>query len=212
MPQNPTPPELQVYYDQVQRDKDKGSILAPFTRGESTRSSATEIAALAAYSSSEVGRLARERDHTIEIIAKVYLDLIVMYMDEEDISDTVVIDNKVEVVEKSDLVENWVIYAQDQASTPLSESVRKREFIQSIPTLQELGVPAQSLLSEMVRSLGLPESFVEEANQQIEEQKAAMVSAAKARTSGDAIQPDAMEAQQMAQPLGPNNLQSLLGE
>ena len=39
-----------------------------------------------------------------------------------------------------------------------------------------------------------------------------MVSAAKARTSGDAIQPDAMEAQQMAQPLGPNNLQSLLGE
>ena len=32
------------------------------------------------------------------------------------------------------------------------------------------------------------------------------------RTSGDAIQPDAMEAQQMAQPLGPNNLQSLLGE
>jgi len=212
MPQNPTPPELQVYYDQVQRDKDKGSILAPFTRGESTRSSATEIAALAAYSSSEVGRLARERDGTIEAIAKVYLDLIVMYMDEEDITDTVVIDNKVEVVEKSDLVENWVIYAQDQASTPLSESVRKREFIQSIPTLQALGVPAQSLLSEMVRSLGLPESFVEEANQQIEEQKAAMVSAAKARTSGDAIQPDAMEAQQMAQPLGPNNLQSLLGE
>ena len=212
MPQNPTPPELQVYYDQVQRDKDKGSILAPFTRGESTRSSATEIAALAAYSSSEVGRLARERDHTIEMIAKVYLDLIVMYMDEEDITDTVVIDNKVEVVEKSDLVENWVIYAQDQASTPLSESVRKREFIQSIPTLQALGVPAQSLLSEMVRSLGLPESFVEEANQQIEEQKAAMVSAAKARTSGDAIQPDAMEAQSMAQPLGPNNLQSLLGE
>ena len=215
MPQNPTPPELQVYYDQVQRDKDKGSILAPFTRGESTRSSATEIAALAAYSSSEVGRLARERDATIEYIAKVYLDLIVMYMDEEDITDTVVIDNRVETVQKKDLVESWVIYAQDQASTPLSESVRKREFIQSIPTLQALGVPASSLLNEMVRALGLPESFVEEARQAMQEQaeqQAAMVSAAKARTSGDAIQPDAMEAQQMAQPLGPNNLQSLLGE
>ena len=48
--------------------------------------------------------------------------------------------------------------------------------------------------------------------QQQQEQQAAMVSAAKAQTSGDAIQPDAMEAQQMAQPLGPNNLQSLLGE
>ena len=67
----------------------------------------------------------------------------------------------------------------------------------------------------MVRALGLPESFVEEARQAMQEQaeqQAAMVSAAKARTSGDAIQPDAMEAQQMAQPLGPNNLQSLLGE
>ena len=35
MPQNPTPPDLQFYVQQVQSDKDKGSILAPFTRGES---------------------------------------------------------------------------------------------------------------------------------------------------------------------------------
>ena len=209
MPQNPTPPEMQVYYDQVQRDKDKGSILAPFTRGESSRSSATEIAALAAYSSSEIGRLARERDGTIERIAKVYLDMLVMYLDEEDIRDTIVLDNKVEAVTKEDLTENWVIYAQDQAMTPLSESVRKREFIQSIPTLQALGVPPQALLSELVRSLGLPESFVEEAKRQLEEQAKA-VSAAKARTAGDAVQPDAVEAQQMTQPLGPNNLQGIL--
>ena len=211
MPQNPTPPEMQVYYDQVQRDKDKGSILAPFTRGESTRSSATEIAALAAYSSSEIGRLARERDGTIERIAKVYLDMLVMYLDEEDIRDTIVLDNKVEAVTKEDLTENWVIYAQDQAMTPLSESVRKREFIQSIPTLQALGVPPQTLLSELVRSLGLPESFVEEAKRQLEEQAKA-VSAAKAKAAGEAIQPDAVEAQQLTQPLGPNNLQSILPE
>ena len=211
MPQNPTPPELQVYYDQVQRDKDKGSILAPFTRGESTRSSATEIAALAAYSSSEVGRLARERDATIELIAKVYLDMVVMYMDEENIKETIVVDNTVQALKKEDLVENWIIYAQDQAMTPLSESVRKREFIQSIPTLQGLGVPPETLLNELVRSLGLPESFVEDARQQQEQIKAQQVSAAKATAAGEAIQPDAVEAQQMMQPIGPNNLQSILG-
>ena len=44
VPQNETPPELEYYYRQVQQDKDKGNILAPFTRGEATRSSATEIA------------------------------------------------------------------------------------------------------------------------------------------------------------------------
>ena len=93
--------------------------------------------------------------------------------------------------------------------TPLSESVRKREFIQSIPTLQALGVPNPALLTELVRSLGLPESFVEDAQNQIQEQERA-VSAAKAKTAGSAVQPDAVEAQQLTQPIGPNNLQSIL--
>ena len=202
LPQNPTPPELEVYYNQVQADKDKGSIMAPFTRGESTRSSATEIAALAAYTSSEVGRLARERDMTIESIAKVYVDILAGYLDDEKTSDYVIISNRTESVSANDLRENWIIYAQDQAMTPISESVRKREFIQSIPQLQGLGVPNNVLLQEMVRALGLPESFIEEANKQ----SAEMVSAAKATAAGKAIQPDAAELQQMAQPVGPNNL------
>jgi hypothetical protein len=206
LPQNPTPPELEQYYQQVQRDKDKGSILAPFTRGESTRSSATEIAALAAYSSSEVGRLARERDATIEELARIYIFMLAMYMEEDNTRDVVVIDNRDEVVKASDLRGDFQVFAQDQASTPISESVRKREFIQSIPTLQGLGVPASTLLAEMVRALGLPESFIEEANQAAQ----AQISAAKAKASGAAIQPDAVELQQGMQPTGPNNLQAIL--
>jgi hypothetical protein len=58
----------------------------------------------------------------------------------------------------------------------------------------------------MVRALGLPESFVEEAQQAAQ----AQISAAKARTSGAAIQPDAVELQQGMQPTGPNNLQAIL--
>ena len=207
LPQNPTPPEMQVYYDQVQRDKDKGSILAPFTRGESTRSSATEIAALAAYSSSEIGRLARERDITIEAVAEHYIIILSMFL-EENGNDTVVIDNKAEVVKPQDLQSDWVVYAQDQAMTPISESVRKREFIQSIPTLQGLGVPNNVLLNELVRSLGLPDTFIEEANKASE----AAVSAAKAKASGAAIKPDATELQQLSQPVGPNNLNAIIGE
>jgi len=206
VPQIQTPPEIQFYYDQVQKDKDKGSILAPFTRGESTRSSATEIAALAAYTSSEVGRLARERDATIEQIAKVYIDIMCMYLMEDDVRDVIVINNRDEVVKAGDLKGNWVIFAQDQASTPISESVRKREFLQSIPLLQSLGVPANTLLSEVVRSLGLPESFIEEA----QKEQQAQVSAAKGRSAGEAIQPDAVELQQASQPAGPNNLQAIL--
>jgi len=207
LPQNPTPPELEVYYRQVQADKDKGSILAPFTRGESTRSSATEIAALAAYTSSEVGRLARERDAMIEDLSRTYIYMLQLYLEVENSADMIMVDNEPTVVRPQDLEENFLIYAQDQASTPLSESVKKREFIQSIPLLQSLGVPAETLLAELVRSLGLPEDFVIEAAENIERQRAA--SAAKATAAGEAVQPDAREMAQ-ATPPGPANLQGIL--
>ena len=162
LPQNPTPPELEVYYRQVQDDKDKGSILAPFTRGESTRASATEIAALAAYTSTELGRLARERDNVIEAIAKAYLSIVSLYITEDNIRDLIVIDGEVAVITPDDLASDFYVYAVDQASTPISETVRKREFIQSIPLLQSLGVPNNTLLKELVNALGLPDYIIEE--------------------------------------------------
>jgi hypothetical protein len=207
LPQNPTPPELQMYYNQVQADKDKGSILAPFTRGESTRSSATEIAALAAYTSSEVGRLARERDSMIEELSRTYIYMLQLYLEIENSADMIMVNNSPEVVRPQDLEENFLIYAQDQASTPLSESVKKREFIQSIPLLQTLGVPQETLLAELVRSLGLPEDFVIEARENQEAMQAA--SAAKANAAGSAVQPDAREMMQST-PAGPANLQGVL--
>ncbi len=207
LPQNPTPPELQMYYNQVQADKDKGSILAPFTRGESTRSSATEIAALAAYTSSEVGRLARERDSMIEELSRTYIYMLQLYLEIENSADMIMVSNSPEVVRPQDLEENFLIYAQDQASTPLSESVKKREFIQSIPLLQSLGVPQETLLAELVRSLGLPEDFVIEAKENQEAIQAA--SAAKANVAGSAVQPDAREMMQST-PAGPANLQGVL--
>ena len=146
LPQNPTPPDLQFYVQQVQNDKDKGSILAPFTRGESSRTSATEAAALAAYTSSEIGRLARERDSMIEELAQAYLTMLSLYLEESGDRQLILIDNKPSVVNAGMLEDTFHIYAQDQASTPLSESVKKREFIQSIPTLQGLGVPSNVVL------------------------------------------------------------------
>jgi hypothetical protein len=160
IPQNPMPAELQAYYQMVQSDKDKGSMFAPFTRGESTRASATEIVALAAYTSSEVGRMARERDKSIEYIARTYLGMIGLYL-EENKTEGVVIDNEVMFIRASDLNDDFVIYALDQASTPISESVRKRELLQSIPLLQSLGVPNKELLNEVVRALGLPDTILQ---------------------------------------------------
>jgi len=209
LPQNPTPPELQYYYQQVQVDKDKGSILAPFTRGESTRASATEITALAAYTSSEVGRLARERDNTIEDLARAYLYMLALYIEEDDTRELLSIAGEPTVVTPMDLDEMFIVFAQDQAQTPLSESVKKREFLQSIPLLQQLGVPTMTILEEMVRALNLPEDFVMAA-----EENNARISAAQAALAGEAIQADAVEMSQNPQaaggPQGPANLQGIL--
>ena len=207
LPQNPTPPDLQFYVQQVQNDKDKGSILAPFTRGESSRTSATEAAALAAYTSSEIGRLARERDSMIEELAQAYLTMLSLYLEESGDRQLILIDNKPSVVNAGMLEDTFHIYAQDQASTPLSESVKKREFIQSIPTLQGLGVPSNVLLQELVRSLGLPEDFVSAA-----QENAQQVSAAKARATAEGVAPDAAEVAGgvVSTPSGPANLQGVL--
>lgn len=206
LPQNPTPPELEFYVQQVQSDKDKGSILAPFTRGESSRTSATEAAALAAYTSSEIGRLARERDAMIEGLASVYLSMLSLYLEENNDRQLIMIDNEPQVVSGQMLEDTFHIYAQDQASTPLSESVKKREFMQSIPMLQQLGVPPELLLSELVRSLGLPEDFNSAATE------ARQVAASKARVAAEGVPPDTAEQAGglVSTPGGPANLQGIL--
>ena len=166
VPQNPMPAELQSYYQMVQADKEKGSMFAPFTRGESTRASATEIVALAAYTSSEVGRMARERDKSIEQIARNYLGMMGLYLDNKE-AESILVDGEVMFVRSTDLADDFVIYALDQASTPISESVRKREFLQSVPLLQSLGVPNSELLAEVVRTLGLPDTILQNVPKQV---------------------------------------------
>ena len=204
VPQNQTPPELEYYYRQVQQDKDKGNILAPFTRGEATRSSATEIAALASYSSNEIGRLARERDQMIEQIAITYVNILRLYLEQTGDRNIIQVDGNPVVVKPDDLAENWVCYAQDQAMTPISEAVRKREYIQSIPLLQQLGVPTPTLLKELVRALGLPDAFYEEAEQAMQK-----MAQSKADQAAEGVPDDASSLTQMSLPIGPNNLQSI---
>ena len=158
VPHAPVPAELQSYIMQVMDDFQRGSVLAPFTRGESTRATATEITALAAYSSSEVGRLARERDSAIERCARVYIAMMTVYLDED--SQAIIIDGMPEMVSARDLDGDFTYYAQDMGATPVSEAVKKQEFFGALPTLIELGVPPDQILAELVRFLDLPQDFL----------------------------------------------------
>ena len=143
----------------------------------------------------------------IEQIAVTYVNILRLYIEQSGDRNIISVDAQPEVVSPEDLAENWVCYAQDQAMTPISEAVRKREYIQSIPLLQQLGVPTPSLLKELVRALGLPQSFYEEAEQAMAEQ--AQASQMRADNAAQGVPPDVSTLTEMGLPLGPNNLQSI---
>ena len=158
VPHTPVPPELERYVQQVQDDFERGSVLAPFTRGESSRATATEITALAAYSSSEIGRLARERDAAIENIAEVFISILKIYMASE--GDVILMDGVPQTINERDLNGDFTFYASDTGATPLSEAVKKQEFLAVMPTLIEMGVPQQEVLAHLINMMGLPQSFI----------------------------------------------------
>lgn len=159
VPHSPVPTELEQYIRQVNDDFQRGSVMAPFTRGEATRATATEITALASYSSSEIGRLARERDAMIEYCAGVYISMMKIFL--QDDPDVIVLNNKTEIVRSEDLDGDFSFFALDAGATPVSEAVKKQDFMQAIQMLQQLGVPQQKLLQELVRKLDLPEDFLD---------------------------------------------------
>ena len=204
IPHNPMPSELGVYHNEVKKDLNNGSILAPFTRGESmgSRTTASEITALAAYSSSELGRLARERDAMIENMALKYLSITATLMDGET-PQVLNIGVDTFIVKADDLNGDFNAFASDQGSTPLSETVAKRQLLENLPTLLNLGVPRQMLLKEVVRTLNLPEDFAEAALKAEED----AAQAPSGRVSSIDAPPTLGEA--MANPQ-PSNIQAFL--
>lgn len=162
VPHQSLPAEVSRYMQDVIRDKDAGSVTAAFTRGEATKATATEIAALAAYTTSEIGRMARERDSAIERMSSIYACMTSLFLEEEKKAEVVMLDGKATTVSPDDLKGDFEVFAADQASTPISEAIRNQRLLQNVQILQGLGVPNTALLKEIVRSLQLPEDFLQQ--------------------------------------------------
>jgi hypothetical protein len=148
-----------AYLNYIEADLQKGSLTAGFTRGEASRATATEVTALMQYTASELGKMARDRDSTIEKAALLYVRMLIPLIDD---GDTIVIATpdgaKAATIGKLDA--DWEFYATDSAGTPLTDMIRKQQLIQLIPILTQMGVPAEELKSEMVRLYDLPQTFL----------------------------------------------------
>ena len=159
IPHESVPNEVAMYAQMVTKDKDDADMQAPFARGEAAGVTATEIAALASYSSTQLGALARKRDEAIENLVLTYLNILGLFISEEAPS-SILLDGMPEVVMPEDVVADFDVYASDQAATPMSEQLAKQQLLNNIPVLVQLGVPPGELLKEIIRVMGLPESFI----------------------------------------------------
>lgn len=155
----PTPAECWDYNMQVSADIDDAGLLAPFTRGEATGTTATEQTLLASYTASDLGRMARVRDQVIAQAARTYNVMLAVALG-DDVEPLVLPPPAGQVLlSAEDITGDFRYIAVDGGSTPLSDAAQKAELMGLIPLLQALGVPAAALVAHIVRVWGLPEEF-----------------------------------------------------
>jgi len=146
------------YLNYIETDINRGSILAPFAKGEATKATATEITALAQYSASEIGRMARERDEAIERIATIFTRMLSVLVEENE-KPVVVVNGKPQFLTQDMLDNPFRFAALDQANTPLSEVIKSQRLVELVPLLTQLGVQPNVIRDEVVRAFDLPEGF-----------------------------------------------------
>lgn len=143
-----------AYMNYIEQDLARGSMIAPFARGEATNITATEVTALAQYTASEIGKYARERDQAIERCAMIYLRVL-SFMIEEGEKDVIRIGDDAKVVTADDLEGKWMIRAVDQGNDPIAKAVKLKQLEAVAPMLVELGVPKEDILKALLRAYDL---------------------------------------------------------
>lgn len=160
VPNTPIPADIAIYAQTVSADIDAAGLLAPFTRGEVTKSTATEQNLLASYTSSEIGRMARQRDDAISLMSQTYNTLLSVVLGDD--GEPLSLPNPVgpTILSADDLTGDFQYTAVDPATTPMND-LAKRSAIQNLaPLLMQLGIDPKQVLAEVVRTFQLPESFL----------------------------------------------------
>ena len=159
VPQAPIPADIGMYAQTVANDINDAGLLAPFTRGEVTKSTATEQNYLAAYTSSEIGRMARIRDSVITNIANTFNVMLSVVLGND--AEPLALPNPVgpTILSADDLTGDFGYWAVDAGTTPMSDLAKQQSLERLAPVLVSLGADPAVILEEMVRVFQLPENL-----------------------------------------------------
>jgi hypothetical protein len=158
VPVTPISSNQAAYLNYVEQDLQKGSLTAGFTRGEASKATATEVTALMQYTASELGKMARDRDSTLESAVRLYIRMLIPLID-DDGAPIIRTPSGGQAVTAEKLDADWEFFASDGGSTPMTDMVRKQQLIGLIPALVQLGVPGAAIKEEIIRLYDLPPSF-----------------------------------------------------
>lgn len=161
VPNTPIPADISIYAQTVENDIRDAGLLAPFTRGEVSGSTATEQRLLQSYTSSEIGRYARIRDGMITEVARTYNIILAVTLGDD--AEPLALPNPIgpTVLSSADLTGDFQYWAVDPGGTPLNDLAKQQALERLTPLLIQLGTSPADLLAELVRTYQLPESFTE---------------------------------------------------
>lgn len=161
VPNSPIPADISLYAQTVTADINDAGLMAPFTRGEVTGTTATEQRLLADYTSSEVGRMARTRDEVISEVARVYNIILSVLLGDE--AEPLALPNPVgpTMLSADDLTGDFAYWAVDAGSTPMGDEVKRQSLERLAPVLVQLGADPRAILEELVRTYDLPQTLAD---------------------------------------------------
>lgn len=156
VPNAPIPADIMLYAQTVTADINDAGLMAPFTRGEVTNTTATEQRLLADYTSSEVGRMARTRDEVVTSVARTFNVMLAVMLGEE--AEPLALPNPIgpTMLSADDLTGDFGYFAQDAGSTPMSDDVKRQSLERLAPLLISLGADPAEVREELVRTYDLP--------------------------------------------------------
>jgi hypothetical protein len=117
----------------------------------------------------------------------------------QDEGDVILIDGEPTVIKSKDLTGDFTYYANDTGATPVSEAVKKQEYLTVMPTLLELGAPPMEVLTHLIRLLDLPQTFIsaiEGVSENPQQEQAATPEEQVMQSSGMQGQPSPQDVQQ----------------
>ena len=156
VPQAPIPADIAEYALTIDADINDAGVLAPFTRGEATGTTATEQQLLASYTSSEIGRMARIRDEVITSMASTYNVILSVVLGDD--AEPLALPNPIgpTILSAEDLTGDFGYWAVDAGTTPMSDFTKQQSLERLFPILTSLGADPKLLLEELVRVFQLP--------------------------------------------------------